>query len=132
MCVVPALPATHPRFVYPPLPSVDRGTVEDDPEYQLIVEANNILLEIDQEIGIVHKFVRDRYCQRFPELEQLVLNPIDYIRTVKTIQNDLDLSKVDLTEVLAPATIMVVSVTASTTQGLVGGGGGYYLWFLSD
>ena len=37
----------------------------------------------------------------------------------QVLQNEIDVSKVDLTEVLAPATIMVVSVTASQTKGWV-------------
>jgi hypothetical protein len=35
------------------------------------------------------------------------------------LQNDLEVTKVGLDEVLPAATIMVVSVTASTTQGYV-------------
>lgn len=35
------------------------------------------------------------------------------------LQNDLEVTKVDLSEIIPAATIMVVSVTASTTQGLV-------------
>ncbi|KAL3225168.1 hypothetical protein MRX96_049329 [Rhipicephalus microplus] len=45
------------------------GPVEADPEYQLIVEANNLAVEIDNEINIIHKFTRDNYQKRFPELE---------------------------------------------------------------
>ncbi|XP_078352384.1 U4/U6 small nuclear ribonucleoprotein Prp31-like, partial [Oculina patagonica] len=93
------------------------GPVEVDPEYQLIVEANNLTAEIDNEINIIHKYLRDLYVKRFPELESLVPNPMDYIRTVELLGNDLEASKVDLTDVLPPATKMVVSVTASTTQG---------------
>ena len=93
------------------------GPVEVDPEYQLIVEANNLTAEIDNEVNIIHKYVRDIYAKRFPELESLVPNALDYIRTVELLGNDLEASKVDLTDVLPPATKMVVSVTASTTQG---------------
>lgn len=56
--------------------------VEADPEYQLIVEANNITVEIDNEINVIHKFTRDHYSKRFPELESLVPTPLEYIRTV--------------------------------------------------
>ena len=35
------------------------------------------------------------------------------------LRNDLEVTQVDLSEILPAATIMVVSVTASTTQGLV-------------
>ena len=33
--------------------------------------------------GIVHKYIRDNYAKRFPELEQLVQEPLDYARTVR-------------------------------------------------
>lgn len=91
------------------------GPVEVDPEYRLIVEANNLTAEIDNEVNIIHKYVRDIYAKRFPELESLVPNALDYIRTVELLGNDLEASKVDLTDVLPPATKMVVSVTASFT-----------------
>lgn len=95
------------------------GPVEASPEYQCIVEANNITIEIDNEINIIHKFARDHYAKRFPELESLVSTPLEYIRLVKELGNDISKSKNNevLTETLTPATVMVVSVTASTTQG---------------
>lgn len=37
-----------------------KGTVEQDPEYKLIVEANNLTVEIDTEINIIHKYIRDK------------------------------------------------------------------------
>uniref|UniRef100_A0A8C9UXE8 U4/U6 small nuclear ribonucleoprotein Prp31 n=1 Tax=Scleropages formosus TaxID=113540 RepID=A0A8C9UXE8_SCLFO len=95
------------------------GPVEADPEYRLIVAANNLTVEIDNELNIIHKFVRDKYSKRFPELESLVPNALDYIRTVKELGNNLDKCKNNetLQQILTNATIMVVSVTASTTQG---------------
>nr|XP_026495339.1 U4/U6 small nuclear ribonucleoprotein Prp31 isoform X2 [Vanessa tameamea] len=95
------------------------GLMESDPEYQLIVEANNIAVEIDGEIAIIHRFVRDKYQKRFPELESLIITPLEYIRTVKELGNDLDRAKNNetLQSFLTQATIMIVSVTASTTQG---------------
>ncbi|MGH0157916.1 UNVERIFIED_CONTAM: hypothetical protein FKN15_034336 [Acipenser sinensis] len=95
------------------------GPVEADPEYRLIVDANNLTVEIDNELNIIHKFVRDKYSKRFPELESLVPNSLDYIRTVQELGNNLDKCKnnENLQQILTNATIMVVSVTASTTQG---------------
>eukprot|EP00045_Choanoeca_perplexa_P008737 m.82094 g.82094 ORF g.82094 m.82094 type:complete len:487 (-) comp14599_c0_seq1:958-2418(-) len=93
------------------------GPIEEDDEYKLIVESNNLTAEIDNEIGVVHKYTRDQYAKRFPELEQLVRDPLDYARTVKLLHNDLDANQPGINEILAPATVMVVSVTASTTQG---------------
>ncbi|XP_003382952.1 PREDICTED: U4/U6 small nuclear ribonucleoprotein Prp31-like [Amphimedon queenslandica] len=95
------------------------GPVEYDPEYQLIVESNNMVVEIDNEIYTIHKYVKDLYSKRFPELESMVYTPIEYVKTVQLLQNDLEVTKVDLNDILAAATIMVVSVTASTTQGSV-------------
>ena len=66
---------------------------------------------------MVHRLVRDLYSQRFPELEQLVHKSIDYMLTVEKLGNHLEVTKTDLSEILAPATIMIVSVAASTTQG---------------
>lgn len=59
------------------------GVVEHDPEYLLIVDANKILVEIDNEIDLIHNFVKTIYRQRFPELEQLIQIPLDYLRTVQ-------------------------------------------------
>jgi U4/U6 small nuclear ribonucleoprotein PRP31 len=83
------------------------GTVEEDPEYKLIVQTNDLLVDLDAEISVVHKvrldnsfylattltitfqFIRDHYAAKFPELESLVLNPMDYARTVKAIGNEM-------------------------------------------
>lgn len=96
-----------------------QGTVEQDPEYKLIVEANNLTVEVDTEINIIHKYIRDHYSTRFPELESLVPNSLDYIRTVRELGNQVQRAKnnENLQKFLTTATIMVVSVSASTTQG---------------
>lgn len=96
-----------------------QGPVEADPEYLLIVDSNNIAAEIDQEVVNLHKFAKDKYSKRFPELETLVVQPLDYLLTAKELRNNLDKVKNNpvLEQYLSQATIMVVSVTASTTQG---------------
>eukprot|EP00794_Sanderia_malayensis_P020240 gene20240-22219_t len=93
------------------------GPVEMDPEFKLIVEANNLTVEIEHEITIIHKYCRDLYSKRFPELESLVPNALDYINTVHALGNELKASKIDDLDFLPSATKMVVSVTAATTQG---------------
>jgi len=95
------------------------GPVEADPEYQLIVEVNMMVAEFDTEIGIIHKYSKDLYGRRFPELDSLVVAPLDYMLTARQLGNDLDRVKNNdqLQQLLTQATIMVVSVTASTTQG---------------
>jgi len=95
------------------------GPIEADPEYQLIVEANNLAAEIDQEQQSIHKFAKDIYNKRFPELETLVVMPLEYLNTAKELGNELENVKnnENLLQFLTQATVMVVSVTASTTQG---------------
>ncbi|KRZ45738.1 U4/U6 small nuclear ribonucleoprotein Prp31 [Trichinella pseudospiralis] len=96
------------------------GPVESHPEYLLIVDANGLAAEIDNEIAVVHKFVRDKYAKRFPELESLVPMPMEYVACVKELGNDiLDKAKHNeqLQNILLPSTVIVISVTASTTQG---------------
>eukprot|EP00124_Ichthyophonus_hoferi_P001605 Ihof_evm5s88 gene=Ihof_evmTU5s88 len=97
--------------------SYGEGSIEEDPEYNLIVKSNALAVEINSEINVLHKFVRDAYQKRFPELEQLVPVAYDYIRAVHVIGNDMDVTKLDLQSLLPAAAVMVVTVTASTTQG---------------
>ena len=34
-------------------------------------------------LDVIHKFTRDNYAKRFPELESLIHTPMEYIKTVK-------------------------------------------------
>ncbi|KAL8161362.1 hypothetical protein V2J09_012851 [Rumex salicifolius] len=103
---------------YDDLDSVSKlqKTQQDDPEYQLIVDCNTLSVDIENEITIIHNFIRDKYRLKFPELESLVHHPIDYARVVKKIGNETDLTLVDLEGLLPSAIIMVISVTASSTS----------------
>uniref|UniRef100_F1KVK2 U4/U6 small nuclear ribonucleoprotein Prp31 n=1 Tax=Ascaris suum TaxID=6253 RepID=F1KVK2_ASCSU len=94
--------------------------LEADPQYKLIVQLSALAADIDQELNVIHKFVRDKYEKRFPELESLVPNALEYLAVAKLLGNDISTkgqNKQILSEILAPATCIVVSVTASTTQG---------------
>ncbi|KAI0987233.1 hypothetical protein GJ496_000726 [Pomphorhynchus laevis] len=93
--------------------------IEHHPVYKLVVRASNLTTEITTEMEIIHKYICDLYRTRFPELESLVLDPLGYILTAKTLGNDVDKAKNcdDLLNFLNQATIMVVSVSASATQG---------------
>jgi len=86
-------------------------------EYDLLVDANNMTVEIGDEITRIHQFVKDHYEKKFPELHTIVFNPLDYARVVQRLKNEMDLTKVDLSDILPSATIMVLTVTATTTQG---------------
>jgi len=94
-----------------------RGLLEGDPVYALIVASNQFLMEIKDELAAIHKFVADIYAQKFPELENMVPMQLDYLRVVRRIGNEMDMTLVDLTDLLSPSQIMMVSVTGSTTSG---------------
>jgi U4/U6 small nuclear ribonucleoprotein PRP31 len=91
--------------------------VVDEGAYRLIVDCNALSADIDDEIQVVHNFIRDAYRKKLPELESLVTHPIDYARVVRAIGNEMDVAKVDLDSALPSATVMVVSVAASTSNG---------------
>ncbi|KAF2869952.1 hypothetical protein BDV95DRAFT_497627 [Massariosphaeria phaeospora] len=66
---------------------LEEESVEDNPEYQLLQESNEMSTQIDGEIVAVHKFIRDHYSLRFPYLEELIKNPIQYAKTVAIVKN---------------------------------------------
>ncbi|KAL5197789.1 hypothetical protein ABZP36_001301 [Zizania latifolia] len=95
----------------------NQGSIlEEDPEYQLIVDCNALSVYIDNEIIIIHNFMCDKYRLKFPELESLVQHPIDYARVVKKIGNEMDLTLVDLEGLLPSAIIMIVSNLAKAIE----------------
>ncbi|KAL9117705.1 MAG: hypothetical protein Q9187_005755 [Circinaria calcarea] len=118
---------------YQSLPSgkqtINVGSIEDNPEYHLLTQSNTLSTSIDNEIILVHKFIRDHYSVRFPELETLVTNPLEYAKAVAIIGNGpMDNIKeiaqktdnmvgVALKSILVPATLMVVTVEGTTTRG---------------
>jgi U4/U6 small nuclear ribonucleoprotein PRP31 len=107
------------------------GSIEDNPEYKLLTQSNTLSTSIDTEIMIVHKYIRDHYSLRFPELETLVNNPLDYAKVVTIIGNGpmdgdsikaLQTSKdnrlgATLRSVLDGPSVMIVTVEATTTKG---------------
>ena len=55
--------------------------------YELIAKTNEALRIIHPEIMLIHKTARDLFQSRFPELESIVLKPVDYARVVLAIGN---------------------------------------------
>jgi U4/U6 small nuclear ribonucleoprotein PRP31 len=56
-----------------------------------------------------------RYTKKFPELEGLIPNKLDYLKTVQRIGNEMDMTLIDLNDLLPSASVMVVSVTGKDT-----------------
>lgn len=94
-----------------------QATFDDEEEYSLIVESNEILVKMDAELHEVHAYVNDVYGRKFPELETLVPSQLEYLRVVAAMANEMDMTQVDLSSILPPTVVMVVSVTGSTTSG---------------
>ncbi|KAK9245571.1 hypothetical protein V1506DRAFT_537725 [Lipomyces tetrasporus] len=104
---------------YSESPDSAGGNVEDNPEYKLLVEVNNLAADITNEIAALHKYVAEKYRPRFPELESLVLNSVEYANTVKVIGNNISTMKdhqKELSEFLQAAIIMVLTVSAVTSS----------------
>ncbi|KAF7586231.1 U4/U6-U5 snRNP complex subunit prp31 [Aspergillus hancockii] len=88
-----------------------------------------VALSTGDELTRLHKVLRDHYSVRFPELETLVTNPIDYAKTVAILKNgplnDIKAlsSSADnmvgesLKSILDGPSLMVVSVEGTTTRG---------------
>ncbi|KAJ4295747.1 U4/U6-U5 snRNP complex subunit prp31 [Collariella sp. IMI 366227] len=107
------------------------GNVEDHPEYHLLTQSNSLSTQIDNEIMLVHKFIRDHYSVRFPELETLINNPLEYAKVVAILGNGpmdsesikaLQVSTdnplgVTLKSVLDGPSLMIVTVEATTSKG---------------
>ncbi|KAB8077379.1 hypothetical protein BDV29DRAFT_168337 [Aspergillus leporis] len=95
-------------------------------------EVNNefeVALSTGDELTRLHKALRDHYSVRFPELETLVTNPIDYAKTVAILKNGPlnDIKAISssadnmvgesLRSILDGPSLMVVSVEGTTTRG---------------
>ncbi|KAI1845636.1 hypothetical protein JX265_005326 [Neoarthrinium moseri] len=111
--------------------TINVGNIEDNPEYRVLTESNTLSTQIDGEIMKVHKFIRDHYSTRFPELETLVQNPIDYAKVVailgngpmdqasiKAVQDKTDnILGESLKSVLDGPSLMIVTVEATSSRG---------------
>ena len=88
----------------------------DNPEYNLIVSSNKIIQQIDEEMMETVGYIQDLYKHKFPELESLVPNKLDYVKTVHRIGNNNDVNNIRLNDILPKNTIMILSVTTSMTN----------------
>ncbi|POM75806.1 U4/U6 small nuclear ribonucleoprotein Prp31 [Phytophthora palmivora] len=91
---------------------------EGSVEYDLVVTSNDLMVQIDDEIEAVHRFIAEIYAAKFPELDSLVPNALDYARVVKAIGNEMDLTLVEeLPKLLPSSAVIGISVTGSGTSG---------------
>ncbi|KAL6635065.1 hypothetical protein ACP70R_027736 [Stipagrostis hirtigluma subsp. patula] len=95
----------------------NQRTIPEDSEYQLIVDCNALSIDIDNEVTIIHHFIRDKYKLKHPLLESRVHHPIDYARVVQKIGNEMNLALVDFRGILPSADILWITMADSTTSG---------------
>ncbi|EGG17774.1 hypothetical protein DFA_08773 [Cavenderia fasciculata] len=103
------------------LPEKGKKTVQGVIEHQLIVDCNKIIQDIQHEIYLIHKYVKEKYSTKFPSLSNTIQNPLDYILVVKRIGNQDDLININLSDLLPKATIMVVIMSSGTDKSLSDG-----------
>lgn len=92
--------------------------LEESDASELIETCIDLILKIDSEILNIHKYVKDVYTTKFPELDSIVCSPLEYICVVMKIKNETDLTSIDFTDILPNTTIMAVTVASSMTAGV--------------
>ncbi len=86
----------------------------------MINKINEFLRIIGPEIMNVHKTARDGFMARFPELESIILDPLDYCKAVLNIGNSLEVDNLAQKLKWLPNThIMSVTVAFSASPGEV-------------
>lgn len=107
----------------------DAERMEEEPSEPKVTNDFERATSTADELTRLHKVLRDHYSIRFPELETLVTNPIDYAKTVAILKNGpLDNIKAlaesadnmvgaPLKSVLDGPSLMVVAVEGTTTRG---------------
>ncbi len=96
---------------------IDMKITEDDLDYRLIIEGTEMIKEIDDELDKIVKCVQLIYSTKFPELFSLISNKKDYIQSIMCIGNQDDMANIDLSDILPSASVMIVSVSAATSNG---------------
>ena len=84
------------------------------------MQTNEYLKHIDNDILIVHKQLRDAYAVKFSELESIILNPVEYAKSVRAIGNASgDISNIldHLKSMLSNQSLMSVTVSFSASSG---------------
>jgi U4/U6 small nuclear ribonucleoprotein PRP31 len=91
----------------------------EEHDHQLVVQSNKHLANLAEELAQAHGELAMAYKPKFPELEELLPNYVQYKNAVRTIWNEMDLTKVndELNELLNSNQIITISISGSTTSG---------------
>jgi len=83
----------------------------------LLTQSCQLIGQIDDEMLRIYHHIRCIYRTRFPELESLVHQPLEYARVIKAIGKEEDISQVDLSKVAPLPNVMMLTITAASTSG---------------
>lgn len=101
-------------------PSGEADTHDNGEQYELITRCNKHINSLQEELQKSHDDLITSYHPKFPELEELLPDPILYKNAIKVIQNETDMTVVndDLNNIakLSSNQILTLSVAASTTS----------------
>ncbi|KAH3665794.1 hypothetical protein OGAPHI_003982 [Ogataea philodendri] len=85
----------------------------------LLHEANDLLDDLNEEISHIYSFLTVHYKPIWPELDNLLRNPINFARTIQIIGDDLsklDERQTDLEQFLRKDEILGLTVSASVLR----------------
>mmetsp|Transcript_31986 Transcript_31986/g.77667 ORF Transcript_31986/g.77667 Transcript_31986/m.77667 type:complete len:411 (-) Transcript_31986:601-1833(-) len=93
----------------------------EEEDHHLVVKSNKFLANLADELEKAHGALATAYKPKFPELEELLPNYVQFKNAVRVIWNEIDLTKVndELNEILNSNQIITISVSGSTTSGRV-------------
>lgn len=91
----------------------------EEENHHLVVQSNKHLASLTEEMAKAHGALARAYKPKFPELEELLPNIMQYKNAVRIIWNETDLTRVndELNEILNSNQIITISVAGSTTSG---------------
>ena len=92
----------------------------NDAEAELLTKANQYSTVVDNEMAAIHTTIRNFYSIRFPELETMIQNPLQYAKAVAAIGNgpmDKLRENTELKPIMNGSLLMGVAITATQTTG---------------
>lgn len=92
---------------------------EREEEHYLVVQSNKYLIKLTEHLEHTHGLLCAAYKAKFPELEEIIPNPLQYTKAIRVIGNEMDMTKVSekLSDFLTSKQIITLSVAGSTTAG---------------
>ena len=112
------LPPSISETVLPLLARIEAlSSTPAEGEYSTVTESLDEITSINEHVSSCHAQLKNAFAPRFPELETLIFQPLDYARVARLSAAETDLTSVDLRSVLPSGTVITVQLAFSTTSG---------------